>query len=164
MAEAQALGEDDWESRMDRLEATFATNAIRSAKTDMKLAEISEFMRSFLRKERCDVSGLIAKIDSIDAIGKMESIAMQDSTDSIPESDLNQDVEPDSVSQLEVFEKEVSTFYLEPSLRVDQRQSMLLQYISSQLIVNGSGCASVWFAPKIEESFILDVELVVELI
>lgn len=86
------------------------------------------------------------------------------SSASIPESNSNQDVEADSVSQLEEFEKEVSAFSLEPSLRVDQRQSMLLQNIGSQLLVNGSHCVSVWLALKIEESFILDVKLGVQLI
>ncbi|KAG5415244.1 hypothetical protein IGI04_002811 [Brassica rapa subsp. trilocularis] len=86
------------------------------------------------------------------------------SSASIPESNSNQDVEADSVSQLEEFEKEVSAFSLEPSLSVDQRQSMLLQNIGSQLLVNGSHCVSVWLPPKIEESFILDVELGVQLI
>lgn len=102
-------------------------------------------------------------ITEIDLHQDTESLEVYSSA-SIPESNSNQDVEEDSVSQLEDFEKEVSAFSLEPSLRVDQRQSMLLQNIGSQLLVNGSHCVSVWLALKIEQSFILDVELGVQLI
>lgn len=97
---------------------------------DKDLVEKEVESKSFLPNERCDVSGLIAKMDIIDAIATLdtnESIGTKDSTDSItkidphqdteslevylsasiPESNSNQDVEADSVSQLEEFEKEV---------------------------------------------------------
>lgn len=50
------------------------------------------------------------------------------------------------------------------SHKIDERQSVLIENISSPLLVNDSRYVGVWLAPNIEESFILDVEVMVELI
>ncbi|KAF2557801.1 hypothetical protein F2Q68_00017359 [Brassica cretica] len=106
-------------------------------------------------------------MESFDSIAKTdtnESMAKKDSTDLITEVDSNQDVESlgvdsrdsipgiysnkkfdaDSVHHLKEFEKEVSILSLEPSLRVDERQCMLIQNNSSQLLLNDARYVGVW--------------------
>lgn len=109
-----------------------------------------------------DYTDLIQEIDSHQDVESLEVY----STDSIPEIDSHLEVEAASVHQLEEFEKEVSIFSLEPSLRVNQCQSMLLQNSSLQPLVDESCSDQICgglSAPKLEEAYILHVDMREEL-
>ncbi|KAF8046143.1 hypothetical protein N665_3999s0005 [Sinapis alba] len=156
--------DEDSEAQMD-LESVPAIQILSDLVLEVTVAK----MESTDSMAETDTNELMAKKGSkdfnieIDSNQDTESLEV-DSRDSISEIDSNKEVEADPVDQLAEFEKEVSIYSLEPSLQVKERQSMLLQNSNSQFLVNESGYVGVWFAPKVDKAFILDVEIVEELI
>ncbi|KAL0803058.1 hypothetical protein Bca101_058234 [Brassica carinata] len=100
---------------------------------------------------------------TLDIDSNCESESLE--ADSVQEKDIGTTYMIPSLNQIEAFEKEVIKSLLEPSHRIDEVKFVLLRNGSSQILFTESSIAQklgVWISPKLEPTFILDVEELIQ--